>query len=80
MKLGYINYLVFKYSENYYFSPKIKDVLSHDEKLQALAQENYELPNLGYLTGVEDLFYTAVKQNEITNLLLPKYAIEKVVA
>ena len=45
------------------------------EKLQLLSQENYGLPNLGYICEPQDLMYRAIQPNEITNLLLPQYAI-----
>lgn len=69
-KIEYINYLIFKYTENYFFSPKIKTTLEKDEKLQLLSQENYGLPNLGNIFGLDDLIYKEVKSSEITNLLL----------
>lgn len=69
-KLEYINYWVFKYTENYFFSPSMKKVLEEDEKLQLLSQENYGVSNLGYVLGLEDLFYEEVKSSEITNLLV----------
>lgn len=68
-KIEYINYWIFKYTENYFFSPKIKTLLEEDEKLQLLSQENYGVSNLGYVLGLEDLFYEEVKSSEVTNLL-----------
>lgn len=69
-KLEYINYYVFKYTENYFFSPTIKTILEEDEKLQLLSQENYGVSNLGYILDLDDLFYEEVKSSEIKNLLL----------
>lgn len=74
-KLEYINYLVFKHTENYFFSPSIKNLLNEDKKLQLLSQENNGFPNFGYVLEPEDLFYNTVKPDEVTNLLIPKYAI-----
>ncbi len=69
-KIEYINYWIFKYTENYFFSPAIKTILEEDEKLQLLSQENYGVPNLGNIFGLDDLIYKEVKSSEITNLLL----------
>lgn len=69
-KIEYINYWIFKYTENYFFSPTIKTILEEDEKLQLLSQENYGVPNLGNIFGLVDLIYKEVKSSEITNLLL----------
>ena len=73
-KLEYINYWIFKYTENYFFSPMIKNTLDEDEKLQLLSQENNGVANLGYVLGPYDLFYEGVRSNEITNLLTKKYS------
>lgn len=75
-KLEYINYWIFKYTENYFFSPGISKILEDDEKLQLLSQENYGLPNLGYLVDPQDFKYRAIQPEEITNLLLPKHAVK----
>ncbi len=75
-KLEYINYWIFKYTENYFFSPGISKILEDDEKLQLLSQENYGLPNLGYLADPQDFKYRAIQPEEITNLLLPKHAVK----
>lgn len=74
-KLEYINYWIFKYTENYFFSPKIKNILEEDEKLQLLSQENYGVSNLGYILGPEDLLYEEVKSSEITNFLIESYGL-----
>ncbi len=71
-KLEFINYWIFKYTENYFFSPTIKEILEKDEKLQLLSQENYGVSNLGYVLGPEDLLYEEVKSSEITNLLVER--------
>ena len=72
-KLEYINYWIFKYTENYFFSPRIKSILEEDEKLQMLSQENYGVSNLGYILGPDDLLYEEVKSSEITNLLIERF-------
>ena len=62
-----------KYTENYFFSPRIKGILEEDEKLQMLSQENYGVSNLGYILGPDDLLYEEVKSSEITNLLIERF-------
>ena len=69
-KLEYINYWIFKYTENYFFSPRIEDVLENDGKLQLLSQENNGVPNLGSVFEAEDLLYEVVKSDEVTNVLM----------
>lgn len=72
-KLEYINYWIFKYTENYFLSPAIKNILEEDKKLQLLSQENNGVGNLGYVLGFEDFFYEGVKPDEVTNLLTSKF-------
>ena len=74
-KLEYINYWIFKYTENYFFAPTIKNTLDEDEKLQLLSQENNGVGNLGYVLGPEDLFYEGVKSDEVTNLLTRQFSL-----
>lgn len=69
-QLKYINFLVFKYTENYFFSPEIRELLESDEKLQLLSQENNGAPNLGYISAMEILTpYESVTYSEIPNFL-----------
>lgn len=75
--LRYINYLVFKYTENYYIAKKIERDIDTNESLQRLSQEYNELPALGML-GINNNFgmnYTPVCENDIPNFLLPKWAV-----
>ncbi len=74
-KLCYINYLVFKYTENYYFSPLVKGVLSTNKRLVDLARENDESPNLGFANDLQRLQYKPVEMKEIPNLLSKEFAI-----
>ena len=53
-KLRLVNYLLFEYSENYFASPTIKNVLSTDENLKRLCEKNGDLPNLGFV-NLEDI-------------------------
>ena len=75
--LKYINYLVFKYTENYYISKRIEKEVNTNESLQKLAQENDDNPNLGML-GVYNFFgigYKPVDIDEIPNFLDAEWAI-----
>lgn len=75
--LKYINYLVFKYTENYYISKKIESEIDANESLQRLAQENDGNPNLGML-GVDNFWglnYKPVDKNEIPNFLEKEWAV-----
>lgn len=75
-KLKYINFLVFKYTENYFFSPSIRDLLESDLKLQQLSQENCGAPHLGYISPADRLTpYTPVTYSEIPNFLSKEYAL-----
>lgn len=75
--LKYINYLVFKYTENYYIAKKIENEIETNELLQKLSQEYNEFPSLGMLGGYNDFGkgYIPVDRNEIPNFLLPEWAI-----
>lgn len=72
-KLEFINYLIFSYSDNYYFAPQIKEQIRTDEKLILLSQELFGKPNLGNDIGITD--YQRVKHNEIPNFLLEEWAL-----
>lgn len=75
--LKYINYLVFKYTENYYISKKIESEIYANESLQRLAQENDGNPNLGML-GVDNFWglnYKPVDKNEIPNFLEKEWGV-----
>lgn len=75
-KLEYINFWIFKYTENYYISPKIQAVIDSDEKLQELSRDNNDKPNLGYISAIELMFpHEEIHSDDISNLLLKKYAI-----
>ena len=75
-KLEYINYWIFKYTENYYLSPKIQSVIDADNKLQELSRDNNDNPNLGYINAMDLLFpHEEIHSDDISNLLLKKYAI-----
>ncbi len=68
--LQYINYLIFAYTENFYFSPQIKTIIEENEKLRKLSQENNEKPNFGFQTLFdEEVGSEPVKMEEIPNFL-----------
>ena len=72
-KLDFLNYLIFAYTENYYFSPKIKEKIRTNDKLVFLSQEFFGKPNLGQYVGVDS--YKRVEPDEIPNFLLEEWAI-----
>lgn len=72
-KLEFLNYLIFAYAENYYFSPKIKEKIRTNEKLVLLSQELFGKPTLGQYVGVDS--YKRVEPDEIPNFLLEEWAI-----
>ena len=72
-KLDFLNYLIFAYTENYYFSPTIKEKIRTNEKLVLLSQELFGKPNLGQCVGVDS--YKRVEPDEIPNFLLEEWAI-----
>lgn len=74
--LKYLNWLIFKYSENYFFSKSIKEVLDSNEKLKKLSQESGGYPNLGMVSAMNLINgYTAITMDEIPNFLDIEYAI-----
>lgn len=76
--LKYINYIIFKYTENYYISKKIEKEVFTNKSLQKLSQENDESPDLGILKlgnfwGID---YKPVDKDEIPNYLAEEWAIQ----
>lgn len=78
--LQFINYLIFAYTENYFISKNIQEIIENDEKLILLGRENNGNPNLGFLNPDNDfgIGYQQVKENEIPNFLSAKWAITEV--
>lgn len=72
-KIEFLNYLIFAYTENYYFAPQIKEKIITDEKLVLLSQELFGRPNLGQ--NLDMGYYTKVKPSEIPNFLLEDWAL-----
>ena len=78
-KIEYINYLVFKYSENYFVSPKIQSEIETNNKLIQLAREENGRPDFG-LCIEENSYgknYIPIAMNEIPNFLSRELALNK---
>ncbi len=73
--IKYINWLIIKYTENYYISKEIEDILA-DKNLKELSQDNNDLPSLG-MVNLETLLkgYKGIGVDEIPNLLSSEFAI-----
>lgn len=77
MIIEYLNWIIIKYTENYYLSKTILNVLNN-EKLQELSRDNNDFPNMGFVslnTIIEG--YDPICKEEIPNLLDEKYAIKE---
>ena len=76
--LQYLNWLVFKYTENYFISKSIKKDVESNQKLRKLSQEANGFPNLGFVDTTTMLSgYDSVKQDEIPNFLDSIYAVSR---
>ncbi len=76
-KIEYLNWVIIKYTENYYLSKTILNVLNN-EKLQELSKDNNDFPNMGFVsldTIIEG--YDPICKEEIPILLDEKYAIKE---
>lgn len=75
-KLEFVNYWIFKYTENYYISPKVQEIIEADDNLKELCRDNNGNPNLGYVTAMDVMFpREEIKPECITNLLLKDYSL-----
>lgn len=75
--IEYLNWIIIKYTENYYLSKTILNVLNN-EKLQELSRDNNDFHNMGFVslnTIIEG--YDPICMEEIPNLLDEKYAIKE---
>ena len=78
VQLQYLNYLVFKYTENYYASLNLKNEVSKNENLRALCNEVYDSTRFGYFSLAELLMPKpprGIKPYEIPNFLKPNFAL-----
>ncbi len=72
----YINYIMFVYTENYFFSKRIQEKIETDENLKKLSRELNGLPNLGFMDTKRILEgYEPVKMEEIPNFLAKEYSL-----
>jgi hypothetical protein len=72
-----LNYLIFAYTENYFISKKILNVLETDEALKKLSQEINGIPNLGQVNLLDSKSrdYTPVSMDDIPNFLSKEWAL-----
>ncbi len=73
--LSYINWLIIKYSSNYYFSDKVKNTIETNKRLIELSKEDFGKPNLGLINENLKMTYKPVNMYEIPNFLDKEYAI-----
>ena len=76
--LKFINYLIFAYTENYFFAKSIKEKIEFDENMIKLSKESNGNPNLGLMDFQE--FYTEyipVSMDDIPNFLSEEYSLQK---
>ena len=74
-KLKYVNYLIFAYTDNYYFSPKITNCLN-DENLVKLGRENNLALSYHKIHENPDE-YQPVTMDEIPNFLNEDFACSR---
>lgn len=76
--LRFINYLIFAYTEHYFFSKSIKDKIESDENMIKLSKESNGNPNFGFM-DLGDLFteYVPVSMNDIPNFLSKEYSLQE---
>lgn len=75
--LKYVNWLIFKYTENYFFSNSIRSIIESEKKLQILSRDYIDYPNLGFF-NLYDLILNneLVTMNDIPNFLHTKYSLK----
>ena len=78
-KLEYINYLVFKYIENYYLSPTTEGIINDHKLLKELSREINEVPNFGFIGSIaSDVSQKSIAPGEIPCFLDKKYQLPPV--
>lgn len=77
-KLKYLNYILFQYAENYYFSQTISDIVKGNKQFQKLSRESNGNPDFGIMS-LKDIMvpYENVDINDIPNLLASNYSLEQ---
>lgn len=69
--LSYLNWLIFKYSENIFLFKTIREQIESDIRLSDLCKEvGDKFPNLGWASKQQLSEYRPVEQDEITNFLV----------
>ena len=78
IKLMYLNYLIFAYTENYFLSKQILDTLETSDALKKLSREINGIPNLGHvsLSDIISWNYASVPMDDIPNFLSREWAIK----
>lgn len=77
VKLRYLNYLIFAYSEDYFISKKILNAIESNENLKKLSLERNDMPNLGFVNLLDSKSkdYTPVSMDDIPNFLSKEWAL-----
>lgn len=75
-KLQYINYLIFKNTENFYCAPALRPFVKCNHSLEALSKEVYDRPDFG-IQKAPDIFkkYQPVSFRDIPNFLSEQYSL-----
>lgn len=77
-RIQYINYLIFAYTENYYFSKEIEPILKNSKYLQLLSREANGISNFG-ITSLEEMImeptYVPITPEQIPNFLSEQYKL-----
>lgn len=76
-KLRFINWALFEYTENIFFSRRVREIVESDKNLQAVTQQIYGNPNFGVISGRLPLNDNAnVGIYDIPNFLSSAYSLE----
>jgi len=73
--LSYLNWLIFKYTENYFFSKKVEEIITKNVNLQMLSQELNGFPSFGIGDPEAYKGFRRINPYEIPNLLDVKYSV-----
>lgn len=76
--LRFINYLIFAYTEHYFFAKSIRNKIEFDENMVKLSKEINGNPDFGFME-IQDFFseYISVSMNDIPNFLSEEYSLQK---
>ena len=73
--LQYINWLIFKYTENFFCSINLKTQLQNINIKQLFNEDSNDMPNLGFTNSINMINYKPVKINEIPNFLSEEFKL-----